>query len=277
MRLVDAATIKVDTGNDWAPGREIANRSCAVDISLQDICDREADPVLLVEGGVVSKYVTRPIGVVADLELPAFCARDDDESWLTSVIKDAVDLAVSTALVTQPPSTAYGEGVWIGHEDVISVPFAGNSAEGFVLAIGRARTKWLRSVAHTNNEKPILHVSPELAPVLNRAGMLHISGTDTPNIATIWGDDVVMSPGYDSVAPVAFWTGPLEIIISDPETMLGRTLGKNQVSLQSSMIALIDIPPCTIVRVVTDLNGEADPAGVGGLYPSEDLYPGAAG
>jgi hypothetical protein len=102
--------------------------------------------------------------------------------------------------------------------------------------------------------KPILHVNPGNAILLKKAGVVELDPANGED-RTAWGDPVVISDGYYdipdlSAVPVAFWTGPLEITLSEIKNEdVIRAVRRNQQVLQASLLAAIDTPPCAMVRI----------------------------
>jgi hypothetical protein len=242
MQLVDAATVTTGPKSGWQLGTEKEARECAVVLALTDVCEVDSDNVLV--DGSAGIYTTRPVGLTGTLSQPAQCAQPDDPEWLNGAMKDSLEFAIGRALVTQP-ITGFGEdGIWVGATDVVEEPAGATLAEG----VAKGRTTWYSHVIPDGGKRPLLHVSPTSAPALAVAGVLHVLSTG--ETVTIWGDDVVMSPGYDIADPLAFWTGPIKVTVSSAETTdQVYNTRQNRAQVTSGLVAVVDIPPCSIVRV----------------------------
>lgn len=242
MQLVDAATVTTGPNSGWQLGTEKEARECAVVLALTDVCETDADNILI--DGAAGLYTTRPVGLTGTLSQPAQCAQPDDPEWLNGAVRDSLEFAIGRALVTQP-ATGFGEdAVWVGSPGVIE------EAAGTTLAVGiaKARTTWYSHVVPDGGKRPLLHLSPASAPELAVAGVLHV--LPTGETVTIWGDNVAMSPGYDEADPVAFWTGSIKVTVSSAETTdQVYNSRQNRAQITSGLVAVVDIPPCTIVRV----------------------------
>lgn len=259
MQLTDLVSA---SNTRWTLGDEIVARGCSVHLVLQDVCSTDPeDAVDILDGdGGTSTYQVRPIGITGIMDIPTKCSRDDDDTWLTAAVKDSQEYALSTALVTEPPDSQFfggGKPIWLGSDGVRQQVYTGTTGESFALAVGAARTIWYQHNIPDGGTKPLLHVSPMIVPVLCQAGLLHV--TATGELITCWGNDVIASPGYDAIVPGAFWTPKFDIKVTDIEsTGLGFDHRINRVNHQSSFVALVDLAPCSIVRV---LQGVAnDPA-----------------
>lgn len=251
--LIDAATVnnRTTVNGGWTIGQNLPDRTTSVTLTLRNVCANDASNLLVAASGP-STYETRPVLIDAKLEQALACFNNGDEAWLDGVLKDSLDLALGRALVTQPLAGYGADAVWIGHADVDVVPFTGNpytNAAGLALAIGRARVLWQKKVVGVD---PILHISPTLAPSMFGSGVVH---RENGKIETIWGDEVAMSAGYDSddqsdMTPAVFWTGPVNVDVSSPEgTEMQSNSRINRGIIGSTIVAVIDISPRTIVRV----------------------------
>jgi hypothetical protein len=260
MQLIDVATVTDGGATGWMLGEEISSRECAVDIALvTNVCENDAENQL-VDGGVGGLYTTRPVGLIGTLHRPLGCWQDDDPEWLNGTLKDTLDYALSRALVSVPAVGANSAGaVWVGatgtwEQTFATVPGTMPDPLAYADAIMEARQTWYSHVA--TKDKPILHVSPRASLGLARAGLLHVipgsarEGEDDGEVVTLLGDDVVISPGYDAAHPIAFWTGPIKVTISSAEST-GKVPNarSNQAAVTSTLVAMFDLPPCSIVRV----------------------------
>lgn len=247
MKLIDAATTR-NAGDKWL--EQVPDRTCVLEVILQDVCAAdETDAITIIAGdGLKSGYEIRPIGIIAKLEQSAFCRQDDDVTWLNGATKDASELAISTALVVEPLPVQGKMPVWIGAPGTRAVTYTGTTVSAFVRAVVQARTVWHNNVA-AEGKGPLLHLSPSAAPQLVAAGLLNVQGPG--EVITVWGDDVVLSPGYDKIAPAAFWTGPIKLQISPVEDSDAWEQTKNTQVLRTNLLAMVDLPPCSIVRVMS--------------------------
>jgi hypothetical protein len=218
-------------------------RECAVTLELiADVCAPTG--VTLVQGGG-GKYEISPVGLLGTLDRSTNCTEDDDASWLTDATRNALELAVAGALITQPAGGA-DAGIWAGHPDV-NVATGTYDAAG----IGAARSDWYRHAAWKDKKvRPVLHLPPADAPEMKAAGLLIASpGKD---VETIWGDEVIMSPVYDwAGGGFALWTGPLSVDVSSVENTGTQISRQNRATTAATLLLTIDTPPCAIVLVGT--------------------------
>lgn len=246
MKLLDAADVERGNGT-WYAGWEGDSRACGVEVELVDSCDPDDNGDLVGdENSAPGTYTTLPFATVAKLRRPVNCLRDDDEQWLTDALKAAEEYAVSRALVVE---AVPGTESWVGGDQVKEVPYtAADPLDEAALetAIVDARELWFSTVLSTDGA-PILHVSPRVAPTLVRAGILQITA-DGPY--SIWDDKVVIAPGYTTESPSVFFTGPIKVYLSTVDTM-GLLVGNrnNRTEISANFIAVLDVDPCTIVRV----------------------------
>lgn len=262
MRFLDAAEVSTDVGLYGGEQGEFS-RSCGAFVQLVDGClpaGGHGVDIINDANSEVSTYETMPFAVVAILRVPVKCAKEDDESWLGKALEASQEYALSRAMLVQPID---GTDSWVGSEDVKEVPLAaGADQDTLVAAIAAARNLWYTSVLSIDG-KPIMHVAPALAPALVRAGVLFISDpTEKGGVNSIWGDDVVIAPGYNLTSPQVFFTGEIEVKLSSVDTSgLLIDARNNRTMITANQIAEIDVNPCSIVRVgaVTTLL-EADQA-----------------
>ena len=189
-----------------------------------------------------------PFGIVADFTRTVRAARDDDQQWLEQALRDGAEIPVSRGLLVRQ-----GVGdVWIGNEQVREVP-APNT--GDMTAVARAVAEARRLFfSNTLGIEPILHVHPDSAILLKKAGVVELDPANGED-RTAWGDQVVISSGYYDIpdlsrVPLAFFTGPIEITLSPvlAETLI-RNVRMNKVMHQATMVAAIDTEPCAMVRI----------------------------
>lgn len=253
MKLLDAANVETKAPGGWERGWDGDSRVCGnVSIYLAE-CDPAVTADVLGDRddeGVVDDcgYVVRPFGIVAQFYRNTRSAQDDDQDWLAKQFLAAAEIPVSRGLLIRQGS---GD-TWIGNPDVeqVAAPaLTDTTATG--AAIAEARRRFFRK---TIGIDPILHVNPDNALALKRAGVLELDPV-TGNDRTAWGDQVVISSGYYDVPgltanPVAFYTGPVEISLSTPRAEdVVVAVQQNKIMYQATMIAAIDTPPCAMVRV----------------------------
>lgn len=249
MNLMDAVkpVLKPDSGAFL--GTDQTTRDCALTIIAQDICASEPgeeDKVTLVTGSDENPlYRPRPIGVYGLLNLPTRCLQPDDAQWVHNALKDSLEYVAGAMFVTAPPPSAITDyaPVWIGHPDVRTVASHGTSWEDFSRALAQGRTLWYQTVA--GEKPPKLHLSPSTAPFLGGVLLPDRDG----NAKTIWGDEVVFSAGYDRIAHGAFWAGEIAINYTEVKDAIAYRTEVNRTTYESNFAIVIDVPPCTIIRV----------------------------
>lgn len=252
--MTQVLDITTGAASGWAQATDHVNRGCMVDLIIQDVCEVDEVTTLVdaTEGAAV--YETRPFSLVATLALPNGCAQPDDEEFLRAGLKDAIEFAVARAFITAPPADSYAEGrVWIGHEDVTTVPRDGNLG----VAIGLARSVWFGKVFGLGN--PVLYLDAALVPSLSAA--LVVSGKEG-EIKTAWGDDVAAHAGFtrpgETVAQVptsgvAFWAPKMIVTVTSIDVNTDYTIRSNRQLVQANVAGTIDVPPCSIVQVATQV------------------------
>ena len=256
MKLLDAAEVLPrGSGDGWARGWEGDSRVCSgIHVYLS-----ECDPAVTSDVIGTDEYIEDdcgyrviPFGIVAELDRKTISARQDDEEWLRKALQESAEIPVARGLLVQQGwGSALGD-TWIGNpntEQVTAPTMTDEDAVG--AAVSEARAIFFRK---TIGIRPILHVNPDNAIDLKRADVL-LDPNDNGDIQTVWGDPVVISEGYYDIpgltaTPPAFWTGPIQITISDvqKEEIL-RTSRMNRERYQVTMLAAIDTAPCAIVRI----------------------------
>lgn len=263
MKLLDAASINPPLpatspgANDetrWLAGYNGVSRECGVHIETEDPCPADwsvpGAGAVPIRGDVDSRkaqYWVAPFTVRGFLRQNVTCQQDDDKLWMERAFEATTEYAVSMALVVQPTSDAE---TWVGDPGVQSVALAGATQDQLVTACIAARKLWYQTVT-TLEGKPTMHVPPSLAPLLTGKILLQ---TGPEEVASIWGDDVVIAPGYElATNPRVFFTPKPRIrltTVSDEDGIRYDTRLNNYV-IPANRIAAIDIPPCAIVRVGT--------------------------
>jgi hypothetical protein len=263
VNLLDAAEVKTDGSTDWHRGWEGDSRVCSgIHVYLSE-CDPAVTADVIGSDEFIENdcgYRVVPFGIIAELDRKTIMSRPDDADWLARSLKASAEIPVSRGLLVRQGMgiTAVGgtdaidTDVWIGSDAAEEVPApAMTDADAVAGAVSDARAIFFRK---TLGIRPVLHVNPGNAVALKRAGVVELdpsSGDDR----TAWGDPVVISEGYYdipdlTVVPAAFWTGPIQIRLSDVnQEDIIREVRRNRERLQVSMLAAIDTPPCAIVRV----------------------------
>jgi hypothetical protein len=252
VKLLDAAEVKPGTG-DWTRGWDTEQRGCGgLSIFLSE-CDPEvtADVVGDAENLDADEncgYRVIPFGFVATMVRNTRAARDDDEQWLANTLRDNAEIPVSRGLLVR-------QGIadtWIGNPDVDEVPApAPGDNDALATAITDARRLFF---GKTFGLQPILHTNPTSAIRLRKAGVIELDPANGED-RTPWGDPVVISAGYYDIpglspVPPAFFTGPIEITLSDVNAEdIVRSVRRNKVMYQTTMMAAIDTAPCAMVRI----------------------------
>lgn len=252
MKLFDAATVKTGTGN-WERGWDSDARAASgVSVYLAE-CDPTVTTDVIGQSATDTEeacyYHVHPFSVMATLRRGVRGAQPDDETWLARALREAAEIPVARGLLVQQGNSE----VWIGDPSVtqIPAPTAGDKA-ALQQAVSDARTAYFHTTLGLG--EPILHVNPGNALALKDAGIIQLDPVNGED-RTVWGDVAVISEGYSNIpglsaVPPAFFTGPLEITLSDvtPELVI-QAVRQNKTMLQVQMIAAIDTPPQGIVRI----------------------------
>lgn len=252
MKLLDAAEVEWAARGNWERGWDGDTRSCSgIHVYLSE-CDPDVTADVINTEGTDCGYRVIPFGIVATMERTVRASKDDDDEWLARTLKEAAEIPVSRGLlVRQGMGNAVGE-TWIGSPAGHEVPapvLTDNAAVATAVSDGRREF-----FQRTLGLQPILHVNPGNALTLKNAGVLQLDPT-TGDDRTVWGDPVVISEGYYdipdlSAVPLAFWTGPIKIKLSDVNREeVARAIRQNKAMHQATMLAAIDFLPCSIVRI----------------------------
>lgn len=267
MRLFDAAEVKERASGDWERGWDGDSRICGnVSVYLSE-CDPDVTADVIGEAagdpGAINDcgYRVIPFGIVAEFRRNTRNIQGDDENWLVNALRESAEMPVARGLLvrqgmglvtagTSPVDVA--TDVWIGSPDVEAIP-APDMGDGTAVAaaVADARARFFRKVI---GAQPIFHVNPGAAVQFKKAGVLEMDPQNGED-RTAWGDQVVISEGYGNVPglsdnPVGFFTGPIEITLSQPKPEdVVQALRRNIRAFQVTMLAAIDTPPCAIVRI----------------------------
>lgn len=261
MKLLDAAEVLPRDDGGWERGWEGDSRVCSgIHVYLSE-CDPgvTADVIGTDEfNDSDCGYRVIPFGIIAEFDRRTVMSRPDDEDWLRTALRDSSEIPVSRGLLVRQTQGIQRNGdsifsdVWIGSDDAEEVPAPDLGDPDTVAAsISEGRRIFF---AKTFGIQPILHVNPANAIALKRSGVLELDPVNGDD-RTAWGDAVVISEGYYdipdlSAVPVAFWTGPVRVTLSDvnKEEVIHASR-QNRKRLQVSRLAAVDIPPCSIVRI----------------------------
>lgn len=255
MKLLDAAEVKTQARGTWEHGWDGDTRACgALHVYLSE-CDPAVNAdVLGAEGedGEDCGYRVIPFGIIATLTRQTRAEKPDDADWLATQVRAGSEIPVSRGLlVRQGMGSALGD-TWLGNAQVEEVPAPAITDNTAVAdAVSEARRLFFQ---RTIGLDPILHVNPANAIRLKQSGVVELDPQNGED-RTAWGDQVVISEGYYDVpglttVPMAFWTGPLSITLSEVNTEeIARALRMNRVMYQVTRMAAIDTLPCAIVRI----------------------------
>jgi hypothetical protein len=249
MKLLDAAIInpqdEYSDPNTWLRTYGQSGRECAVHLEIEDGCD---PAVVNLRGSTATTPAVFEVTPFFDrgfLRRSTKCEREDDMKWFMAAFEQAREYVTSKALVVQAIA---GSVNWIGAAGVQSVALGATpTAQERVAAISAARDLWFRTV--TSPYEPVMHVPPSLAPELVTSGVLQPTA---PNeVSSVWGDNVVITAGYQTATPKVFFTPKLVIRTTATDEEGGRIY---RAQLNSSTITLsqgiaIELNPCTVVRV----------------------------
>jgi hypothetical protein len=252
VKLFDAATVKTGTGK-WERGWDSDARAASgVSVYLSE-CDPAVTTDVIGQAEADTDeacfYHVHPYAVLATLRRGTRGEQDDDQAWLARVVRESAEVPVGRGLLLRQGDS----DVWLGNPDVTEIPAPVlTDTAGVQKAVSDARAAYFHSTLGLGD--PILHVNPGNALALKNAGVLQLDPV-TGDDRTVWGDVVVISEGYSdipgmSAVPPAFFTGPLEITLSEVTAeMVVRAVRQNKAMFQVSMIAAIDTPPQGIVRI----------------------------
>jgi hypothetical protein len=258
VKLLDAAAVQTGTG-DWTKGWDGESRACGnVSMYLADACDTVngfSDVIGTAEDtGTVSDcgYRVIPFGLVAELTRGTRTLREDDPEWLRGAFMESAEIGIARGLLVRQGRGGVLSDVWLGNDAVEGIPapaLTDNDALADAVSDGRRRF-----FQKTIGVRPILHVNPTMAIRMKKAGVVELDPANGED-RTAWGDQVVISNGYYDIpdltaVPVAFWTAPIEVTLSEitDEDMI-RAVRQNRATLQVTMLAAIDTPPCGMVRI----------------------------
>lgn len=247
MKLLEAARVNRDSLNLFGAGYYSDTRECGLQVRLTDACEETSIPLVGDNTSAAGQYFVKPFAVEAELRRSALCERSDDQSWVEKALEASLEFALSRALVIQPID---GTTSWLGDPGVASVTLAASpTADDYGTAVMAARKQWFETVVSLDGG-PILHVPPSLVLTLVKAGVLQMN--QAGEAATILGDKVVIAPGYDRTGARVFFSGQIKIAYMpiDSNDLLRRARTNDSVVVANT-VAIVDTPPCAIVRVGT--------------------------
>jgi hypothetical protein len=245
MKLLEAASVNRDDINLFGAGYNAEIRDCGVQMRLTDACEEESIQLVGDASSAVGFYYVKPFAIEVELSRSVVCEKPDDQAWVEKVLEANLDYPLSRALVIQPIASTTS---WLGDTGVATVTLAGSpTADDYGTAVMAARKLWFETVM-TLAGGPILHVPPTLVPTLVKAGVLQV---DQKGQATsILGDRVVIAAGYDRGNPNVFFSGEIKIAYMPIKSNdLLRRARTNDSVIVANTIAIVDTPPCAIVRV----------------------------
>lgn len=249
MRLLEAANVnpgdRVPRDGRWSLGYNAPTRVCALHLEVEDPCGGEGNVAIV--GDILDRpaqYWVQPVNVRSFLRQGTNCQQPDDEKWFEQAVGAKLEYVAGAALVSQW-STAVE--TWIGDAGVQSVALAGTSAAQYRTAVAAAYDLWHSTVAGPDSE-PLLHIPPALAPDLQAAGILTVTGPR--ELSSVYSPKVVASPGYDK-NPKIFFSGEVVVRISGVDDEGGpiNEARINNVTISANQQLAIDVAPCSIVRV----------------------------
>lgn len=245
MKLLEAATVNRGDINLFGAGYNADIRDCGLQVRLTDACAETSVLVIGDNTSAAGTYFVKPFAVEAELHRSVVCERPDDQSWVDKVLEANLEMPLSRALVIQPIASTTS---WLGDSGVASVTLPGSpTADDYGAAVMAARKLWFETVV-TLSGGPIMHVPPTLVPTLVKAGVLQMN--QAGEAATILGDRVVIAPGYDRIGARVFFSGEIKIAYMPIQSNdLLRRVRTNDSVVVANTIAIIDTPPCAIVRV----------------------------
>jgi hypothetical protein len=247
--LLSTAQVNPNDGRRWNQGYNARARECHVDVSFDEAC---ADTWIQLVGTEASvgpgTYKVVPFPIQGFLRESVECYQDGDVAWFAEAYKGLTEYAISRALVTQ---VVAGNESWIGDTAAQSVALVVTPTDVQVAAaVSAARALWFSTVVDPRGA-PIMHVPPSLAPTLVRAGILGYFPSKSNNELSIWGDDVVIAPGYETTTPYIFFTGSMIVRYTSPNISDGaiHSARINNVTIPVDQLGMVDVAPCSIVRV----------------------------
>ena len=247
--LLGTAQVNPNDGRRWDQGYYARARQCHVDVSFDEAC---ADDLIQLIGTATSagpgNYKVVPFPIQGFLRESTECYQPDDLAWFGEAFKGLTEYSISRALVTQ---VVAGNESWIGDTAAQSVALVATPTDVQVAAaVSAARALWFSTVVEPRGA-PVMHVPPSLAPALVRAGVLGYFPSKGNNELSIYGDTVVIAPGYEITTPYIFFTGSLVVRYTEPHMEDGEIHRAriNDVIIPVDQLGLVDVAPCSIVRV----------------------------
>ena len=247
--LLGTADVNPNDGRRWNQGYNARARECHVDVSFDEAC---SDDLIQLVGTATSagpgNYKVVPFPIQGFLRESVECYQDGDVAWFDAAFKGLAEYAISRALVTQ---VVAGNESWIGDTAAQSVALVATPTDVQVAAaVSAARALWFSTVVEPRGA-PVMHVPPSLAPTLVRAGILGYFPSKSNNELSIWGDTVVIAPGYEITTPYIFFTGSVIVRYTEPhvEEEAIHQARINNVIIPVDQLGMIDVAPCSIVRV----------------------------
>jgi len=247
MKLIEAASVNRGDINLFGAGYNAEIRDCGLRLRLTDACEEESIELVGDETSQVGTYYVKPFAIEVEMARSVVCEKPDDQAWVEKVLEANLDYPLSRALVIQPIASTTS---WLGDAGVASVALAGSpTADDYGTAVMAARKLWFETVM-TLNGGPILHVPPTLVPTLVKAGVLQVN--QDGQATSILGDRVVIAAGYDRAGANVFFSGEIKIAYMPIQSNdLLRRSRTNDSVVVANTIAIVDTPPCAIVRVGT--------------------------
>lgn len=221
----------------------LSTRECGVQILITEVCDSTPEEIALVgdDDSAPGEFKVVSFPILGLFRRGRFCEQDDDMDWFDDAFEANLELAATWALTVEH---AAGSTSWTNGAGVQTVALAATPTDAQVVAAVEAgRRQWVKSVS-TRDKRPIMHVPPQLAPMLKVQGVLDNADKN------IWGDRVVIGDGYDE-HPQVFWTGPINIYLGERTTEQTPKARTNDELTTADQVMAIAVPPCSIVRVGT--------------------------
>lgn len=248
MKLLDAANVNPDDQR-WEVGYNSSSRACGIQVSLEDPCDSAIIQMVNSNTSRPGSYFVSPFAIRGRLTRPVTCAEPDDLSWTVDALDEVTEMALGRALVTEVNDLAevFVTASAVQHVVIAGAPTPTDAQLGD--AIDAAREQWFKSVVSPGGP-PILHVPPKMLRKAVRSGAVMVTGPE--QVISVWGQPVVVNPGYDIASPYIFFTPAKPVVRLTDVDDEGGLVSKAQINQQdifANRIAAIDIPPCSIVRV----------------------------